>query len=237
MTSDRRPADDDARARDDARADDDAHADDDARDDAELEPRWVRRTPILPEQWWAPPAGLAVAALAVLAIGVWLRRAALPLAIVVCVVGLVGAVVLAVAGRHAYWSPSRAAAWRLHRTRVVAWSSAGVALVVFGLAIGAQVVLIGLVVAGTMVHTLRRDDPTRFELRGRAVASVAVAVASAVLAIVALTVPGIDDRSAARWSGWGLLVVPAAAVVALVSWRAAGRRDDDPLSAPDRTAS
>ncbi|MFJ4219948.1 hypothetical protein [Curtobacterium luteum] len=184
-----------------------------------------------------PPTGLAAGALAVLAISVWLHRAALPLAIVVCAVGLVGAVVLAVVGRRAYWSPSRAAAWRLHRTRVVVWSSGGVALAVFGLAIGAQVVLIGFVVAGTMVHALRRDDPTRFELRGRAVASVAVAVASTVLVLVALTVPGVDDRYSARWFGSGLLVVPVAVVAAVLSWRAAGRRDDDPLSAPDRTAS
>ncbi|MFJ4076908.1 hypothetical protein [Curtobacterium sp. NPDC089991] len=233
--------------------------------EAEPQPRWIRRAPILPEQWWGPPMAQAVGALAVVAIGIWLQRPALPVAILVGVVGLVGAVVLAVAGRRAYWYPSCTTAWRLHRTRVVVWSAAGVALAVFALAVGAQTLLIGYLAAATGVYTLRREEPTRFELWGRSAASAAVAIVSAVYAVVALTVPSVDEAHSSRWIGWSIVIVPVAVVTAVLQWRAAsGTADpdqngavadagepepgpeqrpgpeppaDDPLSAPDRTAS
>ncbi|QQD76333.1 hypothetical protein I8920_00700 [Curtobacterium sp. YC1] len=216
--------------------------------------------PILPEQWWGPPTALAVGAMAIVAIGIWLQRSALPVVIPVGTVGLVGAVVLAVGGRRTYWYPSREAAWRLHRTRVVVWNAVGVALAVFAFAVGARTILIGYLVAATGLYTMRRDDPTRFERRGRAVASAAVAVVAAVYAVVAWTVSGVDEAHASVWIGWSILVVPIAVVVAVLNWRAAlraadpdldGAEDvgglhpepgreppgDDPLSAPDRTAS
>ncbi|MBT1681128.1 hypothetical protein [Curtobacterium aurantiacum] len=228
--------------------------------DAEPQPRWIRRTPLLPEQWWGPPTALAVGAMVIVAIGIWLQRAALPVVIPVGAVGLVAAVVLAVTGRRAYWYPSRAAAWRLHRTRVVVWNAVGVAVAVFAFAVGARTLLIGYLVAATGLYTMRRDDPTRFERRGRAVASAAVAVVAAVYAVVALTVPVVDEAHASLWIGWSILVVPVAVVVAVLNWRAASRtaRPDldgaedvgglgpepgpepagnDLLSAPDRTAS
>lgn len=229
--------------------------------DAEPQPRWIRRTPILPEQWWGPPTALAVGAMAVVAIGIWLQRPALPVMIPVGAVGLAGAVMLAVAGRRAYWYPSRAAAWDLHRTRVVVWNAVGVALAVFAFAVGAQTLLIGYVVAATGLYTMRRDEPTRFERRGRAVASAAVSVVAAVYAVVALAVPVVDEAQSSRWIGWSILVIPVAVVVAVLNWRAASKTADpdldgaepdfgglhpepgpeppgnDPLSAPDRTAS
>ncbi|TDN44207.1 hypothetical protein EDF64_10539 [Curtobacterium flaccumfaciens] len=227
--------------------------------DAEPQPRWIRRAPILPEQWWGPPTALAVGAMAMVAFGIWLQRPALPVVIPVGVVGLIAAVVLAVAGRRTYWYPSRAAAWRFHRTRVVVWNAVGVALAVFAFAVGARTLLIGYVVAATGLYTLRRDDPTRFERRGRAVASAAVAVVAAVYAVVALTVPVVDEAHASMWIGWSILVIPIAVVVAVLNRRAASRTadpdldgaedvggqpepgpeppGDDPLSAPDRTAS
>lgn len=222
--------------------------------DAEPQPRWIRRTPIVPEQWWGPPTALAVG---VMAIGIWLQRPALPVVIPVGAVVLAAAFVLAVAGRRAYWYPSRAEAWRLHRTRVLVWNAVGVALSVFAFAVGARTLLIGYLVAATGLYTMRRDDPTRFERRGRAVASAAVAVVAAVFAVVALTVPVVDEAHASLWIGWSVLVIPVAGVVAVLNWRAASRTAEpdldgaeavegqrpgpepgtDPLSAPDRTAS
>ena len=35
------------------------------------EPDWVRWTPLVPEQWWGPPAALAFAASLVIAVGGW----------------------------------------------------------------------------------------------------------------------------------------------------------------------
>ncbi|WP_139196654.1 MULTISPECIES: DUF4175 domain-containing protein [unclassified Curtobacterium] len=225
--------------------------------DAEPQPRWIRRTPIVPEQWWGPPTALAVGVMAIVAIGIWLQRPALPVVIPVGAVVLAGAFVLAVAGRRAYWYPSRAEAWRLHRTRVLVWNAVGVALSVFAFAVGARTLLIGYLVAATGLYTMRRDDPTRFERRGRAVASAAVAVVAAVFAVVALTVPVVDEAHASLWIGWSVLVIPVAGVVAVLNWRAASRTAEpdldgaegvegqrpgpepgtDPLSAPDRTAS
>ncbi|MDT0234950.1 hypothetical protein [Curtobacterium sp. BRB10] len=226
--------------------------------DAEPQPRWIRRTPVVPEQWWGPPTALAAGAMAILAIGIWLQRSALPVVTPACAVGLVGAFVLAVAGRRAYWYPSRAASWRLHRTRVLVWNAVGVALAVFAFAVGARTILTAYVVGATGLYTMRRDDPTRFERRGRAVASAAVAVVAAVYAVVALTVPVVDEAHASLWIGWSILVVPVAVVVAVLNWRAASRTPgpdvdgagdagglrpapeppgNDPLSAPDRTAS
>lgn len=194
--------------------------------DTDPEPRWVRRTPILPEQWWGPPGAQVVGALAVLAIGIWLQRAALPVAIVVSVVVLAGAVVLAAVGRRAYWYPSRAAARRLHRTRVAAWGAAGVCLAVFALAVGAQVLLFGLGAVEIGLRSARRFEPTRFELRGRSVAVAGVAVASTVFAVVALTVPAVDQTYSSRWVGWSIVIVPLTVILAVLHWRAASKATD-----------
>ena len=203
----------------------------------EDESRWVGRTPTLPEQWSGPPLVQGLGALAIVAIGDWLQPSALPVAVTVGAVGLVGAAVLAVVGRRAYWYPSRAATWDLHRTRVVVWSAAAVALAVFALAIGAQAILLGLGIAAFGVSSLRGREPTRFELRGRAAAGAAVAVASAVLALVAVTMPTVDESHSARWLGWGVVIVPLTVVVAVLQWRAAARRTDDALSGRDRSGS
>ncbi|MDR6573255.1 hypothetical protein J2X60_001901 [Curtobacterium sp. 320] len=221
----------------------------------EPEPRWVRRTPILPEQWWGPPAAQVAGVLVVLAIGIWLQRAALPVAILVSVVVLAGAVVLAAVGRRAYWYPSRAAAWRLHRTRVTVWGAAGVCLAAFALAVGAQALLFALGAVEIGLRSARQSEPTRFELRGRSVAVAGVAVASTVFAVVALTVPAVDETYSSRWVGWSVVIVPLTVILAVLHWRAASKAtdadldgtepdvrgqeppSDDPLSARDRTAS
>ncbi|PCN48924.1 hypothetical protein Csp2054_04970 [Curtobacterium sp. 'Ferrero'] len=201
------------------------------------EPDWVRWTPLVPEQWWGPPAALAFAASLVIAVGAWLLLPALPVALVVGGVGLAGSTVLAVVGRRAYWYPNRTSAERLHRTKVVVWCVAAVALAVFGLSVGAQVVVTGLVVGPTIASMWRRRSPTRFELRARASAAAAVALASIVFAVVAWTVPAVDGRLGARWIGWSVVIVPAAVVVAVLRWRAAGRQRADLLSDPGRTGS
>jgi hypothetical protein len=218
--------------------------DDDAT--AAIEPRWLRRTPIRPVEWWGPPLAQLIGSFTVVALGAWLHRVgvpgALPAAVLAGGVGLVGAVALGFVGRQAYQHPGRAAAWRLHRVRVVAWSAGGVALALYALVVGAQTILFAVVLGLSGARLLRRDDPSRFELLGRSAASAAVSVSSAAFAVVALAVPGVDEPHASRWIGWGIVIVPVSVVVAVVDRRAASRTadpevDEDLLSAPDRTAS
>lgn len=208
------------------------------------EPQWIRRTPIRAREWWGPALAQLVASVAALAIGVWINRWALP----VGVLGMAGAVALAVAGRRAYLVPSRAESWRLHQTRVVAWCADAVGLVLFGLAAGSLSIGLGVVGGVAGATFVQRVDPTRFELLGRAVTSVLVVVVSTTFVVVALTAPSISEAWSLRWIGWGIVLIPLAAVAAVLFWNRARRTDDsaahelpaadvDPLSAPDRTGS
>ncbi|MFS0728894.1 hypothetical protein ABC270_02305 [Curtobacterium sp. 1P10AnD] len=219
----------------------------DERDDAgAIVPRWLRRAPIRPVEWWGPPLAQLVGSFGLVALGTWLHRAglsgALPATAVAGAVGIAGAVALGLVGHRAYQFPGRVTAWRLHRVRVAAWSVGGVALALCALVVGAQTILLAVVFGLAGARTIRRDDPSRFELLGRSWAAAAVAVLSAVLAVVALTVPGVDDAHASRWIGWGIVIVPVSVVSAVVDRRGASRTSDpdladEPLSAPDRTAS
>ncbi|MDP4332299.1 hypothetical protein Q7F20_02860 [Curtobacterium sp. A7_M15] len=210
------------------------------------EPRWLRRTPIRPVEWWGPPLAQLIGSSLVLALGTWLHVAGVPGALFAAVVtgtsGVVGAVALGIVGHEAYQRPSRATSWRLHRVRVASWSAGCVALFLYALVVGAQTILFAVVIGLCAARFLRHDDPTRFELLGRSAATAAVAVLSAVFAVVALTVPGIDGAHAARWIGWGVVVVPVSVISAVMDGRGASRttepdRVEGPLSAPDRTAS
>lgn len=219
----------------------------DGPDDAEaIEPRWLRRAPIRPVEWWGPPLAQLVGSIAVVVLGIWLHRAglsgALPAATVAGAVGTAGAVALGIAGHRAYQYPGRVTAWRLHRVRVVAWSTGGVALALYALVVGAQTILFAVMLGLTGARLIRRDDPSRFELLGRAAAAAVVAGVSAVFLCVALGVPGVDEHHASQWIGWGIVIVPVSVVSAIVDRRGASRTSDPefldgPLSAPDRTAS
>lgn len=209
------------------------------------EPRWLRRTPIRPVEWWGPALAQLIGSFAVVALGTWLHRVgvpgALPVAVVASAVGLVGAVVLGLVGRQAYRDPGRATAWRLHRIRVVVWSAAGIALAAYAIVVGAQTILFAVVLALSGARFIRREDPTRFELLGRSAAATAIAVLAAGFAVVALTFPVVDGPHASRWIGWSVVIVPVSVVSAVLDRRDASRTVDpdivgEPLSAPDRSA-
>ncbi|MGN6407244.1 MAG: hypothetical protein ACTHMH_02770, partial [Curtobacterium sp.] len=123
------------------------------------EPRWLRRTPIRPVEWWGPPLTQLIGSSIVLALGTWLHRVGVPGVLFAAVVagasGAVGAVALGIVGREAYQRPSRAASWRLHRVRVASWSVGCVAVFLYALVVGAQTILFAVVIGLCAARFLR----------------------------------------------------------------------------------
>ncbi len=204
----------------------------------EAPPGWVLNTPNRPLEVWTYPVLAVVLAAAFAVVGVVLGGV---LALVVGVSGAiiitVGAVAVFVTGRHAYDEQTRVASWRSHVTRVVVAATAAVLVAITSSLDGSRLGLLVGVGAAVWLYTTARAAP-RFDHLVAAWASATVAVACATLAVVGLTVESVPESLRAAWIASAVFAL-FATLLAVGQFRTAARtpRGQEPLSAPDRTAS
>jgi hypothetical protein len=202
-------------------------------------PGWVLNTPTRIHEVWTLPVCLVALAVLIALLG---TRFGEVLGAVVCVTCAVvvaaGAVALAVAGRTAYHGQDLRASWRLHVVRVAVGvttaSIVAIGTLVIGLPFGWLFGAVGWV---PTMFRFARSVP-RIDRLLVAWASVFIAVSCAVLSVAGLTVHGLPERLFAVWIGPGAILAALAVVMAVVQFALAERTPpDEPLSAPDRTAS
>ena len=202
-------------------------------------PGWVLNTPTRIHEVWTLPVCLVALAVLIALLG---TRFGEVLGAVVCmtcaVVVAAGAVALAVAGRTAYHGQDLRASWRLHVVRMAVGVTTASIVAVGTLAVGLSFGwLFGAVGWIPMTFRLARSVP-RIDRLLVAWASVVVTVACVSLTVAGYAIPTLPERIAAVWIGPGALFGALALVMAVVQFALAERTPpDEPLSAPDRTAS
>ena len=179
--------------------------------DDDATPRWVLRTPTRSWECWFNPALLVIVAVG-LAIGSVVVSEPLVIragATLAAVVMIVGAVVLAWAGRVAYVEQDAVTSWRLHVTAILVGHGSAVVVALLGLASDEPVLAFA---AAVSVLGARRSA---FGVRPRVDVVVAMWTGGVVgLASLARAVLGFREHPAVSGSAWFLPALLAAAFAA-----------------------